>query len=83
MRTVQQQGAVVLTNDLDFGAMLASSGAHGRSVIEHRAADLRPENLAPILIETIEQLTSELESGALVTVEPARSRVRVLPLTIQ
>lgn len=80
MQTAQQRGAVVLTNDLDFGAMLASSGAEGPSVIQLRAADLRPENLAPILIETITQLTSELELGALVTVEPARSRIRVLPL---
>lgn len=83
MTTAQQQGAVVLTNDLDFGAMLASSGAEGPSVIQIRTADLRPQNLAPILIETIRQLRSELDSGALITLEPARSRVRVLPLTTE
>jgi predicted nuclease of predicted toxin-antitoxin system len=80
MQTAQDRGAVVLTNDLDFGAMLASSGAEGPSVIQIRAADLRPQALAPILVETIEQLSSELTSGALVTLESARQRVRVLPL---
>ena len=83
MQTAQHRGAVVLTNDLDFGAMLASSGAEGPSVIQIRTAELRPQSLAPVLIETISQLRSELESGALLTVEPARSRVRVLPLTTE
>ncbi len=82
MRAAYDRGAVVITNDLDFGAMLASSGTEGPSVIQLRAADLRPEALAPILIETVRQLSSELESGALVTLESARNRVRLLPLTL-
>ncbi len=82
MRAAHDRGAVVITNDLDFGAMLASSGAEGPSLIQLRAADLRPEALAPILIETVRQLSSELESGALVTLESARNRVRLLPLTL-
>jgi predicted nuclease of predicted toxin-antitoxin system len=80
MQTAQDRGAVVLTNDLDFGAMLASSCAEGPSVIQIRAADLGPQALAPILVQTIEQLSSELTSGALVTLESARKRVRLLPL---
>ena len=49
MQTAWQRGAVVLTNDLDFGSMLASSGAAGPSVVQLRAADLRPEALATTL----------------------------------
>lgn len=79
MRTAWQRGAVVLTHDLDFGSMLASSGAVGPSVVQLRGADLRPEALAPSLIATVEQLSAELESGALITLEPGRHRVRVLP----
>lgn len=30
MRTARERGAVVLTHDLDFGSMLASSGAVGQ-----------------------------------------------------
>lgn len=80
MQTAQDRGAVVLTNDLDFGAMLASSGAEGPSVIQIRAADLRPQALAPILVETIQPQSSELTSGVLVTLESARKRVRLLAL---
>ena len=73
----------MLTNDLDFGSMLASSSAEGPSVIQIRAADLRPQALAPLLIETIGLLRTELEAGALVTLEAARMRVRVLPLNAE
>lgn len=83
MRTAQDLGAVVLTNDLDFGTMLASSGAEGPSVIQIRAVDLRPQVLAPLLIEAIGVLRTELEAGALVTLEAARMRVRVLPLNAE
>ncbi len=81
MRTARERGAVVLTHDLDFGSMLASTGDFGPSVVQLRGADLRPEALAPSLIATVEQLSAELESGALVTLEPGRHRVRVLPFT--
>ena len=63
--------------------MLASSSAEGPSVIQIRAADLRPQALAPLLIETIGLLRTELEAGALVTLEAARMRVRVLPLNAE
>jgi len=39
-------GFVLLTHDLDFGAILASSGANIPSVIQIRTEDLRPEVLA-------------------------------------
>lgn len=79
MRAAKQRDAVVLTNDLDFGSLLASSGAAGPSVIQLRGGDLRPEALAPVLIATVAQMTGELESGALITLEPDRQRVRILP----
>lgn len=59
--------------------MLASSGAAGPSVVQLRGGDLRPEALAPMVIATVEQLTSELESGALITLEPGGQRVRCCP----
>ncbi len=79
MQTARHRDAVVLTNDLDFGSMLASSGAAGPSVVQLRGGDLRPEALAPMLIATVAQMASELESGALITLDPGRQRVRVLP----
>jgi predicted nuclease of predicted toxin-antitoxin system len=73
-------GRVVLTHDLDFGAMLASTQASGPSVAQVRTQDVRPQKLAPILIPVLHQYESELDAGALLVVDEARSRVRLLPL---
>ena len=73
-------GFVLLTHDLDFGAILASSGADTPSVIQIRTQDLRPEVLAGRVASTLAQVAQALADGALVTIEPARERVRILPL---
>ena len=73
-------GFVLLTHDLDYGAILAFSGAVTPSVIQIRSDDLRPEALAGRVASTVERLAQTLADGALVTIEPARERVRILPL---
>lgn len=74
-------GRVVLTHDLDFGAILAATQAIGPSVVQVRTQDIRPESLAPRLIPWLRQYTSELEAGAIVVIDESRSRVRLLPLS--
>ncbi len=81
MAVAADQGAVVVTNDLDFGTILAARGHSGPSVIQLRATDLRPEALGDLLLAAITQLAEELRDGALVTIDAGRTRVRVLPLT--
>jgi predicted nuclease of predicted toxin-antitoxin system len=71
---------IVLTHDLDYGAMLAATKATGPSVVQVRTQDVRPETLAPLLIPTLRQYESELEAGALLIVDEAKLRVRLLPL---
>jgi predicted nuclease of predicted toxin-antitoxin system len=71
---------VVLTHDLDFGAMLAATKATGPSVVQVRTQDVRPDCLAPLLIPILRLFESELEAGVLLIVDEAKSRVRVLPL---
>lgn len=44
-----------------------------------RAEDTSPEAIGPQVLAALQQLAAELEAGALVTVEPARSRLRLLP----
>lgn len=72
---------VVLTNDLDFGAMLAATGRMKPSVAQIRAADLRPTVLSSKVVAALRQLSVELELGALVTIDTARTRVRILPFS--
>ncbi len=71
---------VVLTHALDFGAILAATQAKGPSVVQVRTQDVRPKSLAPRLIPWLRQYASELEAGAIVVIDEARSRVRLLPL---
>jgi predicted nuclease of predicted toxin-antitoxin system len=74
------EGQIVFTNDLDFGAILAASAASSPSVIQVRAADLTPAGLGVIVQDALEQYADWLEAGALITIESARSRARILPL---
>jgi predicted nuclease of predicted toxin-antitoxin system len=71
---------IVLTLDLDFGAILAATQGTGPSVVQIRADDVRPEAIGGHVIGAIRQMTAVLEQGALIAVEPSRTRVRFLPL---
>jgi len=76
----QARGYVVFTNDLDFGAILAASAAASPSVIQVRAADLTPAAIGHLVQSALAQHGLWLEAGALITIEPARLRARILPL---
>ncbi len=73
---------VVLTHDLDFSAILASTHGEKPSVVQIRADDVSPDVIGLQVIAALKQMVSELESGALLTVDPNRTRVRLLPLQI-
>ena len=73
-------GFILLTHDLDFGAILAFSQARIPSVIQIRTEDVRPDVLAGRVVSTLVQLAQSLTDGALVTIEPSRERIRILPL---
>lgn len=70
---------VVLTHDLDFGAILAATQGEKPSVLQIRADDTSPDVIGWQVLAALQQMATELEAGALVTVEPNRSRVRLLP----
>jgi predicted nuclease of predicted toxin-antitoxin system len=80
MDWARARGFVVFTNDLDFSTMLALSHVGGPSVIQLRGPRVLPEQMGTHLIGAIQRCSADLAAGALVVVEPGRSRVRVLPL---
>ena len=80
MAHAQAHGYVVITNDLDFGAILAATNGTGPSVVQIRATDLRPAAISTPVLAALVQMAEELRAGALVTIDPTRTRVRVLPL---
>ena len=80
MDWARSNGQVVFTHDLDFGTMLALTHASGPSVVQVRAQDTLPDHLSPIVIAALKQHEAELIAGALVVVDEAKSRVRILPI---
>lgn len=80
MAFARTHGYIVLTHDLDFGAILAATHGDKPSVVQIRATNLAPEAIAAHVITAVRQLSTELEAGALLTVEPGRTRARLLPL---
>ena len=79
MAWAHANGYVVFTHDLDFGTLLATTRAQGPSVIQVRTQDVMPQNLGSRLVEILRQHESVLESGALITVDEVRARMRILP----
>ena len=73
-------GYVVLTHDLDFGSILAATHGEKPSVVQIRATDVSPDVIGRQVIIALGQMAAELEEGALLTVDPNRTRLRVLPL---
>jgi predicted nuclease of predicted toxin-antitoxin system len=71
---------VVLTNDLDFGAILAVTHREKPSVVQIRSENLSPEAIGLQTVNALRQLEDQLHEGALISVEPSRTRVRLLPL---
>jgi len=71
---------VVLTHDLDFSAILAATHGEKPSVVQLRADDVSPDMIGRQVLVALRQMEAELQEGALVTVDPNRTRLRVLPL---
>lgn len=71
---------IVLTDDLDFSAILAVTHGEKPSVIQVRTNDVSPDVIGKQIVTALNQMASELEAGALLTVDTNRTRLRVLPL---
>ena len=73
-------GFVVLTSDLDFGTILAVTHGEKPSVVQLRSDNLTQESIGKPVIDALHLFAPDLENGALVTIEPERTRLRILPL---
>jgi predicted nuclease of predicted toxin-antitoxin system len=80
MQWAFENGCIVFTNDLDFSAILAATSASAPSVIQVRAQDVSPDHLVRFVAAALNQHEAALQQGALLTIDEARLRVRILPL---
>jgi predicted nuclease of predicted toxin-antitoxin system len=75
-----EQGWIVFTNDLDFGAILASTGNLKPSVIQVRTQNVTPNALADTLKLALMKFEEILREGALITIDEEKIRARILPM---
>lgn len=71
---------IVLTHDLDFGAILAATRGEKPSVVQIRSENVSPDVIGKPVISALRQMNNELNEGALLTIDPGRTRLRILPL---
>ena len=75
-----ENGLVIFTHDLDFGALLATRKTRQPSVIQIRTQEVLPAAIGELAARALRTSRSHLEAGALVTVDPNRNRIRLLPI---
>jgi len=72
---------VIFTYDLDFSAILAATKGGKPSVVQIRGGNISPEAIGETVIAALDKMREPLAAGALVTIEPNRARLRILPLS--
>jgi predicted nuclease of predicted toxin-antitoxin system len=70
---------IIFTNDLDFGAILAAANANAPSVFQVRTQDLTPESIGEKVLKCLSQFNEQLDAGCMLTLDSAKSKVRLLP----
>jgi predicted nuclease of predicted toxin-antitoxin system len=78
----RNHNAVVVTQDLDFPRLLAMTHALGPSVVLLRVQDEFGPRVREQVRRAVVQCEADLAKGALVFVDDARARVRVLPIKV-
>jgi predicted nuclease of predicted toxin-antitoxin system len=80
MAWAQANDCCVITNDLDFSAILAATRAQGPSIVQIRGQDLAPTVLADTLVGVLRGHADAMAHGVIVTLDLRTARVRTLPL---
>lgn len=80
MSWARNESRIVVTHDLDFGALLATTTANGPSVLQLRRGTALTDAALSQLETVLDSYRTILESGALIVVDGVTARVRVLPL---
>lgn len=76
----RREGYVVLTSDLDFGGLIAASGAELPSVVIFRLKNMRFANVKLHMQEIVNHHIDVLVKGAVLSVTERRIRIRNLPI---
>lgn len=76
----RSEGYTLVTKDLDFTDILATTGAHSPSVIQVRFDSRKIGPFYSTILAAMDKFHEELLAGAVVVVEETKSRIRILPI---
>jgi len=76
----REEGRILLTHDLDFGELVAASGARLPSIVVFRLRNMRPDRVNRHLERIASQYSELLEQGAIISVTEGQIRARILPV---
>lgn len=71
---------VIVTNDLDFSAILAATDGRAPSVVQIRMQDLLSDVAVDVVAHALATYREEVAGGALLSIDESGTRVRMLPL---
>ena len=77
----REHGCAIITNDLDFGHLMALSTLARPSIVQVRGGDLTPETIGLLVVAAIRASVDSLRSGAILTIDSNRVRLRLLPFS--
>jgi len=79
MAWVAKNEHVVFSEDLDFSELIALTKAKEPSIIQIRTQDNLPDVAGDFVLTALKRFTPELENGAIIVIDKARARARILP----
>ena len=79
--TARAEGRVLISADTDFGELLARADTTLPSLVLFRQGNRTPEHQAATLIANLDEITDDLDAGAIVVFTNDSIRIRTLPVS--
>ena len=76
----RKSGETIITEDLDYGDLLAFAGESSPSVIIFRLQRAHPDRMLRRIVSAWSEMEGPLRDGAIVLIEDAAIRIRMLPI---
>jgi len=80
IRYANNNNCVILTYDLDFSAILSMTRILKPSIIQLRISYISADRAVDMIVAAMQRYSSELDQGAILSINPKKARVRLLPL---
>ncbi len=80
IQLASEEQAVIITQDMDFSAIIAQSRLRRPSIISLRLENVKPDRISKLLISVIPLVEKELAEGVIISIDEKGYRIRKLPV---